>query len=94
MIRVDDPNSIIFTGETFKSVCRFCGKDDSKLYCSICQIAKYCSKECQTYDWKLMRHKLICVHVKSFDNVRNGLFFVTVTVIVLFIIKFFFCYFL
>ncbi|KAJ7682295.1 hypothetical protein DFH06DRAFT_1160769 [Mycena polygramma] len=31
--------------------------------CSRCQIASYCSSECQRADWK--RHKLICIDIKG-----------------------------
>lgn len=31
--------------------------------CSRCQMAKYCSKECQTSDWK--SHKLVCKRIKK-----------------------------
>jgi hypothetical protein len=60
MIRVDDPDSILFIEESKKDICRFCGQSDSRLKCSKCDKAKYCSKESQTSDWKLLKHKLIC----------------------------------
>jgi MinD superfamily P-loop ATPase len=60
MIRVDDPDSILFIEESKKDICRFCGQSDSRFKCSKCDKAKYCSKECQTSDWKLLKHKLIC----------------------------------
>jgi hypothetical protein len=64
-IRVDDPNSIIFTGKIVKDICRFCSQAESKFKCSKCVKAKYCSKECQTYDWKLLKHKLVCYELDS-----------------------------
>ena len=60
MLRVDDPKSIIFVDEIKQDICRFCGKDDSKFSCSKCKVAKYCSKECQIDDWKILNHKIIC----------------------------------
>jgi hypothetical protein len=48
MIRVDDPDSILFIEESKKDICRFCGQSDSRFKCSKCDKAKYCSKECQT----------------------------------------------
>ncbi|CAF0781029.1 unnamed protein product [Brachionus calyciflorus] len=60
MIRVDDPKSIIFTGKITEKMCRYCGKENSKYNCAKCEKASYCSKECQTNDWKELNHKLIC----------------------------------
>lgn len=59
-IRVDDPKSVIFGDR--KSICWGCCKStDLKLMaCSSCKKAQYCSKECQTADWKLYQHKLVC----------------------------------
>ena len=59
-IRVDDPRSIFLSGRIKKEMCRFCMKEDSKFKCSKCSKAKYCSKECQIDDWKILQHKLIC----------------------------------
>ena len=39
------------------SVCHICSKPSTK-HCSDCQRVHYCSKECQTKDWK--RHKIEC----------------------------------
>ena len=64
-IRIDDPKSIIFIGEKLKDVCRFCGKEDSTYECPKCHEAKYCSKECQIYDWNVLKHKMICTKWKS-----------------------------
>jgi len=38
--------------------CAICGRQDQLKLCSRCRAAKYCSKECQTRDWKA--HKAIC----------------------------------
>jgi hypothetical protein len=47
----------------FKNMCRFCGKVDCVLKkCGECKTEEYCSKECQTADWK--RHKKVCVKKK------------------------------
>jgi hypothetical protein len=60
-IRVDDPKSIVFIQKEIQDVCRFCLKEDHNMKkCSRCGKAKYCSKECQIDDWKILQHKLIC----------------------------------
>jgi hypothetical protein len=33
-------------------------------YCSGCRVSFYCSKECQTKDWK-ERHKLVCIEARN-----------------------------
>jgi hypothetical protein len=52
-----------------KGTCFACGakkaeKGDDLLKCGGCRFAKYCSKECQTSDWK-NGHKLICKRLKE-----------------------------
>ncbi len=58
-IRIDDIKSIMFAGKVNK-ICRYCGDEDSKFSCGNCKIALYCSKECQSKDWKQAGHKSIC----------------------------------
>lgn len=58
-IRVDNPRSIIFL-EKKESICRTCGEENGKFKCSRCMKSIYCSKECQTFDWKELKHKIIC----------------------------------
>lgn len=60
MIRIDDPKSIISLESIIPKMCRYCGNQDSKFNCSRCLNSFYCSKDCQTNDWKLLDHKLIC----------------------------------
>jgi TPR repeat protein len=62
MIRVDDFSSIIMQNESENviNMCRCCGLPNALHACSRCEKARYCSKECQTMDWKLYAHKLIC----------------------------------
>jgi len=60
MIRVDDPNTIVFSGHCVEKMCRYCGKENSKFNCAKCMKAFYCSKECQVNDWKLLDHKFVC----------------------------------
>lgn len=60
MIRVDDVNSIKFTGKFTNKMCQYCGYADSKFNCSKCMKAFYCSKQCQVNDWKQLNHKLLC----------------------------------
>ncbi|CAF2973700.1 unnamed protein product [Rotaria sp. Silwood2] len=61
-IRVDDFSSIVFQNESERMVnmCRCCGQPNALHVCSRCKRARYCSKECQTIDWKSYDHKLIC----------------------------------
>jgi TPR repeat protein len=60
VIRVDDPKSIKLSRKVSEKICRNCGKDDSKFNCAKCKVAFYCSKECQSFDWKKLDHKKIC----------------------------------
>ncbi|XP_047141175.1 uncharacterized protein LOC105845503 [Hydra vulgaris] len=60
MIRVDDPNSIIMSEKIKIDMCLYCSKEKSKYTCSKCKVAKYCTKECQCNDWKLLKHKSAC----------------------------------
>ncbi|CAF4695946.1 unnamed protein product [Rotaria sp. Silwood1] len=61
-IRIDDFLSIIMQDESERVVnmCRCCGEPNARHVCSRCDKARYCSKECQTMDWKTYNHKLIC----------------------------------
>jgi hypothetical protein len=48
------------TAKKSPSACFGCGKDTEKASkCSVCLLAKYCSRECQCDDWKGM-HKKLC----------------------------------
>ncbi|CAF1310485.1 unnamed protein product [Rotaria magnacalcarata] len=62
LIRVDDFSSIIMQNESDRviNMCRCCGEPNAVHVCSGCKKARYCSKECQTMDWKLYDHKIIC----------------------------------
>lgn len=59
LIRVDKEEDLEFLPKV-----EMCGEcllvQDSLMCCSRCGIAKYCSKECQTKDWKLRAHKIHC----------------------------------
>ncbi|CAF1290431.1 unnamed protein product [Adineta steineri] len=61
-IRVDDASSIILHGDTHnvKDMCRYCTEANAARVCGKCKSAHYCSKECQTIDWKQCGHKLVC----------------------------------
>ncbi|CAF3274554.1 unnamed protein product [Rotaria socialis] len=61
-IRIDDVSSIILHGDihNVKDMCRCCGQANASRVCGKCKSAHYCSKECQTLDWKQYGHKLIC----------------------------------
>ena len=61
-VRVDDFSSIVTQNESERvlNMCRCCGEANAPHVCSICKQSRYCSKECQSMDWKLYKHKLIC----------------------------------
>ncbi len=61
-IRVDDFSSILMQNESERiiNMCRCCGKANAPHVCSKCEQARYCTKECQTMDWNLYKHKFIC----------------------------------
>jgi hypothetical protein len=61
-VRVDDISSIVMQSESERilNMCRYCCEANASKACSKCRQALYCSKECQTMDWKLYKHKLIC----------------------------------
>ncbi|CAF1182880.1 unnamed protein product [Adineta steineri] len=61
-IRVDDISSIVMQSksEWILNICRYCCEAGASKFCGKCKQANYCSKECQTMDWKLYNHKLIC----------------------------------
>ncbi|CAG7823766.1 unnamed protein product, partial [Allacma fusca] len=60
-IWIENPESIFYhwTGDE-KPLCRFCWMENPAHTCSNCKRAQYCSRECQSRDWKLLKHKLIC----------------------------------
>lgn len=61
-IRVDDPKSLVHLSDESQPshVCRFCMAPDAKLVCGRCKVARYCDKACQSNDWKIYNHRLIC----------------------------------
>ncbi|CAF3625043.1 unnamed protein product, partial [Rotaria sp. Silwood2] len=61
VIRVDDFSSIMMQSESeyIVNMCRCCGEANAPHVCSKCKQARYCTKECQTMDWELYKHKLI-----------------------------------
>jgi hypothetical protein len=62
LIRIDDFSSIIMQSESERviNMCRCCGEPNAPHVCSKCKQARYCTKECETMDWQLYKHKLIC----------------------------------
>ncbi len=43
----------------YNGTCRACGEENAKMYkCAVCLITRYCSSECQKFDWKT--HKMTC----------------------------------
>lgn len=67
-LRVDDPKSVIYRASGKDNpICRYCWKENPQHSCGDCKRAKYCSRTCQTADWKILKHKLIC-GLKYFDG--------------------------
>ncbi|CAF4361734.1 unnamed protein product [Rotaria magnacalcarata] len=62
LVRIDDFSSIIMQSESEQvlNMCRCCGEPNALHVCSKCKQARYCTKECQTIDWQLYKHKFIC----------------------------------
>jgi TPR repeat protein/uncharacterized coiled-coil DUF342 family protein len=62
VIRIDEFPSIMMQSESERvmNMCRYCGEANAAHKCSQCKRAHYCTKECQTMDWQLYKHKLIC----------------------------------
>jgi len=67
LIRVDDPSSVVF-GEKCEDMCAYCGQSPTSSLCDGCRITKYCSRDCQVQDWKMFKHKLICVREEEREN--------------------------
>ncbi len=50
----------------YNGSCKACGEENAKMYkCSVCLVTRYCSRECQKFDWKV--HKLACKTIKPDD---------------------------
>lgn len=65
MIRVDDPQSVIFLVK--ERLCAYCGKTEREVpmsHCKHCQTS-YCSRACQVEDWKTMEHKIVCRYLQN-----------------------------
>lgn len=61
VLQVDDPKNIILQSSgKDKQFCRYCWKESPNHACGRCKQAKYCCRDCQTNDWKILKHKLIC----------------------------------
>ncbi|CAM4982291.1 unnamed protein product, partial [Rotaria socialis] len=62
VVRVDEFSSIMMQSESeyIVNMCRCCGEANALHVCSKCKQACYCTKECQSIDWELYQHKLIC----------------------------------
>lgn len=68
ILRVDNPSTVIYNEPGQQNqICRYCWKRNPQLQCVQCKRVKYCSKECQVDDWKLLKHKRICGGLKYFD---------------------------
>jgi TPR repeat protein len=61
-IRVDDFSSIMMQSESERiiNMCRCCGEANALKLRGKCKQARYCTRECQTIDWQIYKHKLIC----------------------------------
>lgn len=64
-ITVDNPHRIIFDAPQDRCFAIGCGKLGIHK-CSRCHFVTYCSRDCQTLDWKF--HKKSCVPVKEFTD--------------------------
>jgi hypothetical protein len=58
--------------ETINDNCTFCGKPNAKSICAKCHFVNYCSKDCQTKDWKI--HKLICDPIPAKTKSTNSVY--------------------
>ncbi|KAJ7771147.1 hypothetical protein DFH07DRAFT_805079 [Mycena maculata] len=47
-----------------KDQCYHCGRPGNLRACSNCQVARYCTRDCQRADWNL-NHKQVCVDYKA-----------------------------
>ncbi|CAF3779137.1 unnamed protein product [Rotaria socialis] len=63
VIGIDEFSSIMMQSESeyVVNMCRCCGRANASYICGNCKQARYCTKECQTMDWQLYKHKLICI---------------------------------
>uniref|UniRef100_A0A914Q661 MYND-type domain-containing protein n=1 Tax=Panagrolaimus davidi TaxID=227884 RepID=A0A914Q661_9BILA len=68
LIRVQSPEYIRLDYTSEDKKCFICGKEAKILPCSACLMARYCSKECQKFDWINFNHKEVCKHLKKFSN--------------------------
>jgi len=57
-IRVENYSALLMLER--KNICYYCLKEGQLKRCAKCQIAEYCSKECQQNDWKKLNHKDVC----------------------------------
>lgn len=57
-LRIDHPEVIMREGRIHKP-CNACCASESKFSCRKCGVF-YCTKECQTLDWKKYGHNLVC----------------------------------
>lgn len=58
-IRVDDPKCVFRHGRA-EDMCNYCGREKAPHKCANCHRSKYCNRECQMMDWKVLKHKQIC----------------------------------
>ncbi|XP_037051861.1 uncharacterized protein LOC119085546 [Bradysia coprophila] len=66
-LRVHEQNMIIYRGNGKDNpICRYCFKENPEHACGGCRRVKYCSRNCQSDDWKDLNHKAIC-GLKYFD---------------------------
>uniref|UniRef100_A0AC35GYP0 MYND-type domain-containing protein n=1 Tax=Panagrolaimus sp. PS1159 TaxID=55785 RepID=A0AC35GYP0_9BILA len=65
-IRVENPAYILIDNTTAENRCHVCGVKAETMKCGRCLMSKYCSKECQIYDCKVLEHNIICKHLKKY----------------------------
>lgn len=60
-LRVDEPRMLIYKEPGADNpMCRYCWKENPQHSCAVCKRVKYCGRRCQSDDWAIMKHKLIC----------------------------------
>jgi TPR repeat protein len=65
-LRIDDPKRDFIICDEAYDMCWGCGRVQSHLKrCTKCNIAMYCSKDCQVMDWKKYAHQHACEELKT-----------------------------
>uniref|UniRef100_A0AC34F9Z3 MYND-type domain-containing protein n=1 Tax=Panagrolaimus sp. ES5 TaxID=591445 RepID=A0AC34F9Z3_9BILA len=68
-ILVESPPHIQIDNTLAENKCCCCGKEAKVLPCSKCLMSRYCSKECQIFDWKEFNHNNVCEELKKYSQI-------------------------